>query len=137
MSERRRSSGGANLRSIRVKGAVGDAGWSSCRDSSPRADDFERQQCAADVVEDELAVAGASIHPEPSFGNGRDATSRRHATRPSASSIDGAVVVFELRVVLMKTGEGARGWRVGEIDLVEILIGERCEAALLGVAPCA
>ncbi len=126
MRERRRSSGRREFALHQGEGRIGaDATGIGVGIFLPGADGFEREESGADVGEHHLAIAAGGL-VEAAGGNGLDATLEVFEVRdPRVDFV--ARVVFELGVVLVIAGERADGGLVGEVHLVEVLVGDFLE----------
>ena len=107
---------------MRTKIGVGDAGGVVVGILLPGADDFEREQLRADVVEQDVAVGGDG-GVERGGVDGLDLL-LVVVERGDLLLDAGGGVVFELVVVLVQAGAGAGGGGEVEVDVGEVLVGE-------------
>ena len=107
------------------EGGVGDAGGVDVGILLPGADDFEGEELAADVVEEDFAVGGDGGVE----GGGVDGFDFLFVDVEGGDlflDVRGGVVL-ELGVVLMEAGGGSGGGGEVEVDVGEVLVGEEVE----------
>ncbi len=107
------------------EGGVGDAGGVDVGVLLPEADDLEGEELAADVVEEDVTVAGDG-GVEGGGVDGFDFFLVGAEGGDFFLDVCGGAV-FELIVVLMQAGGCARGWGVVEVDVGEVFVGDEVE----------